>query len=129
VQFSFSAMPSGFTEWTPPGDLSEIQELSRSGVEEFEQIVVWRRKAGGKETKSQAAFGLLIHSVAPLFYYDFLLYHCCSPPVLISFPWSLAGILGIFLVQLFPGRREQECYARASAFVAAALGGGLRAVI
>ena len=111
MRLSFSAMPSGFAAWTPPGDLSEIQELSVSGVEEFEQMTMRRRKAGGKETKSQAAFGLLIHSVASLFYYDFLLYHCCSPPGLISFPWSLAGILGIFSVQLFPGRREQECYA------------------
>lgn len=108
VQLSFSAMPSGFAVWTSPGDVSEIQELrwrnlSRSpcGAEKLEE----------KETKSQAAFGLLIHSVASLFYYEFLLYHCCFPPGLISFPWSLAGILGIFSVQLFPGHREQECYA------------------
>lgn len=80
-------------------------------MEDFEQITARHGKAGGKETKSQAAFGLLIHSVASLFYYGFLLYCCCSPPELISFPWSLAGILGIFSVQLFPGRGEQECYA------------------
>lgn len=73
VQLSFSAMPSGFVVWTPPGDVFEIQELrwrnlnrSLCGAEKLEE----------KETKSQAAFGLLIHSVASLFYYDFLLYHC-----------------------------------------------------
>lgn len=52
--------------WKPSGDLSEIQEPSVSGVEEFEQITAGRRKAGGKETKSQAVFGLLIHSVDSL---------------------------------------------------------------
>lgn len=48
VQLSFAAMSSGFAVWTPPGDLSEMQELSVSEAEEFEQITVRHRKAGGK---------------------------------------------------------------------------------
>lgn len=80
VQLNFPAVPSAFAAWPPPGVLSEIQEPSVSGLEEFERIVVRRRKAGGKETKSQAAFGLLIHSVVLSFIMTFY-YIAAAPPL------------------------------------------------